>query len=101
MSKKISAATTILDDPATAASEIDRVLTVMMLQSRPVYIGVPADLSHFPIANTALDNALEINLSVDDPKLTSDTVAIIWKRLSDAKWPILIVDGCKCRRVAH
>lgn len=94
MSKHISVATTILDDPAKAGSEIDRVLTTMILESRPVYIGVPADLSHVPIDSEALDSPLETTLPLDDSKLTSDTIAIIRKRLSGAKWPALIIDGC-------
>jgi pyruvate decarboxylase len=95
MSKHISVATTILDDPAVAGSEIDRVLTTMMLESRPVYIGVPADLSHFPIDSEELDVPLGTALPLDDSRMTSDTIAIIRKRLNVAKWPALIIDGCK------
>ena len=45
MVKHISVDTTILLNPQTAPVEIDRCLTTMMQQSRPVYIGVPVDMS--------------------------------------------------------
>ena len=97
MSKHISVATTILDDPAIAASEIDRVLTAMIIESRPVYIGVPADLSHFPIDDGALQTPLSLTLPRDDANSTSDMVSLIRKCLSEAKSPALMIDGCTHR----
>ena len=46
MAKHISADTIVLEDPSTAGNDIDRVLNTMLLESRPVYIGVPVDMSH-------------------------------------------------------
>jgi pyruvate decarboxylase len=95
MSKHITVATTILTDPATAANEIDRVLTTMMHESRPVYIGVPADLSHRPISGIGLETPLQVVLTPDDESATREVVAEIRALLEKASKPTLIVDGCK------
>lgn len=96
MTKHITVATTLLDDPAKAASEIDRVLTTMMIESRPVYIGVPTDLSHFPISGKALQDPLNVTLPADDEKLTKTTVEEIRSLIEKAPSAILIIDGCRC-----
>ena len=41
--EKITAASTVLDDPLTAFAEIDRVLNVAVRYKRPVYIEIPRD----------------------------------------------------------
>ena len=46
MAKHISADTVVLMDPKTVPQDLDRVLSTMMHESRPVYIGVPVDMSH-------------------------------------------------------
>ncbi len=41
---ELTVATAVLDDPGTAAAEIDRVLALARLHSRPVYIELPRDM---------------------------------------------------------
>jgi pyruvate decarboxylase len=93
MSKQISIATTVLTDTATAAAEIDRVLTTMMIESRPVYIGVPADLSHHPISGESLNTPLAVTLPADDQSVLQEVVSKICVALEKASRPIVIVDG--------
>jgi pyruvate decarboxylase len=95
MSKHITVASTVLDDSTTAAAEIDRVLTAMMIESRPVYIGVPADLSHYPIAAGKLSTPLNTLLPADDAELTKAIIDEIRKLIETATSPVLIIDGCK------
>jgi pyruvate decarboxylase len=95
MSKQITVATTILTDPATAANEIDRVLTTMVYESRPAYIGVPADMSHQLISGAGLETPLDLTLPLDDKTTTQEVVAKIRTLLDKASKPTLIVDGCK------
>ncbi|KAJ3781340.1 pyruvate decarboxylase [Lentinula aff. detonsa] len=45
---------TILNDPQTAAAEIDRVLSDCILQSRPVYIALPTDVAYIKISHERL-----------------------------------------------
>lgn len=98
MSKQISVATTVLKYPATAAREIDRVLTKMMIESRPVYIGVPADLSHSMISADGLNTPLAITLTPDDKSTIEKVVAKIYSALEAASHPVVIVDGSKFTR---
>jgi pyruvate decarboxylase len=93
MSKQISGATTVLNDPATAAAEIDRVLRVMLYESRPVYIGVPTDVAFVPISDKGLSKPLPRSLPPDDASITKDVNSKIRSLLEQASRPIIIVDG--------
>lgn len=95
MSKQISVATTVLTNPAQAATEIDRVLTTMMMESRPIYIGVPVDMSHSMISADGLNTPLGITLPQDDKLVAEKVIARIRSDLEAAAHPIVIVDGSK------
>ena len=69
MVKHISVDTVVLSDPKTAADDIDRVLNTMLRESRPVYIGVPVDMSHLECDAHSLGIPLEISLSPNDADL--------------------------------
>ncbi|KAM0707368.1 hypothetical protein Q7P35_004013 [Cladosporium inversicolor] len=72
MVKHISVDTTVLLDPQTAPAEIDRCLTNMMQQSRPVYIGVPVDMSHLECDASGLQTALPRALSPNDSQIEKE-----------------------------
>ncbi len=48
---ELTVATAVLDNPMTAASEIDRVLALARRHSRPVYIEIPRDRIEAPIVD--------------------------------------------------
>lgn len=48
--EKITVASAILDDPATAAREIERVLEALQRYKRPVYLEIPRDMVHVPLS---------------------------------------------------
>jgi len=93
MAKHISAATVVLGDPNTASSDIDRVLNTMLYESRPVYIGVPVDMSHLECEARGLETPLRTTLPPNDADLERNVVAQIRSRLEGSKHPIIIVDG--------
>jgi pyruvate decarboxylase len=93
MAKHIMAATTVIDDVPTAASEIDRVLNTMMLESRPVYIGLSTDIAYETISDAPLASPIRRALPPNDPELERKVVAEIRELLEQAKEPIIIVDG--------
>lgn len=97
MVKHISVDSTILLDPQTAPAEIDRCLTSMMQQSRPVYIGVPVDMSHLECDASALRTAIPRVVSPTDPQLEKDVVDKLRKMMEQSKNPIIIVDGFAAR----
>lgn len=97
MVEHISVDSTVLLDPQTAPAEIDRCLTSMMQQSRPVYIGVPVDMSHLECDASALKTPLPRALSPNDPQLEKDVVGKLRKMMEQSKNPIIIVDGFAVR----
>jgi len=97
MVKYISVDSTVLLDPQTAPAEIDRCLTSMIQQSRPVYIGVPVDMSHLECDASALKTALPRALSPNDLQLEKEVVDKLRKMMEQSKNPIIIVDGFAAR----
>jgi pyruvate decarboxylase len=97
MVKHISVDTTVLLDPQTAPAEIDRCLTSMMQESRPVYIGVPVDMSHLECDASALRTPLPRALSPNDSQLEKEVVSKLRKMMQQSKNPAIIVDGFAVR----
>ena len=97
MAKHISVDTTVLLDPQTAPAEIDRCLTVMMQQSRPVYIGVPVDMSYLECDGSTLRMALPRALPTNDPSIQKQVVNQLRQWMEHSYNPIIIVDGFAVR----
>jgi pyruvate decarboxylase len=93
MAKHITAATTVITNPRTASSEIDRVLNTMMRESRPVYIGLSVDIAYEMISSAPLDSQITINLRPNDAELEKKVVDEILSKIEGASRPIIIVDG--------
>ena len=66
--EKITVAAISLDDPATAEREMDRAFAALLRYRRPIYIEIPRDLVHTPLANPLRPLCLD-----DEP---SDTAAL-------------------------
>jgi len=97
MVKHISVDTTVLSDPQTAPAEIDRCLTSMMQESRPVYIGVPVDMSHLECDASALRTPLPRALRPNDSQLQKEVVSKLRKMMEQSKNPAIIIDGFAVR----
>ncbi|KAK6432210.1 Pyruvate decarboxylase 1 [Oleoguttula sp. CCFEE 5521] len=93
MAKHISCDTTILLDPKTAPNEIDRVLNTMLYESRPVYIGVPVDVSHLEVDALGLKTPLKTILPPNDTTEENELVSQLRTLLEQKRNPIIIVDG--------
>jgi pyruvate decarboxylase len=93
MAGHITAAAVVLKDASIAAQEIDRVLAVMLQQSRPVYIGVPTDIAYAPVSNEGLKTPLPATLPPNDRATEEKVVASIRSLLENASKPAVIVDG--------
>lgn len=96
MSKQITAGTAVLKNPETAAAEIDSLLTTMMQQSRPVYLGVPTDMAYAPVDDEGLKTPIDTVLPKDDPATLKSVVAEIRARFEVAAKPTVVIDGSKC-----
>lgn len=91
MSKLARVAEAELEDVETAPAEIDRVIRACFIQSRPVYIFLPLDLSKEHVPASLLDKPLDISYPVDT--VAQDfTVSAIIEALSSASNPAVYVD---------
>lgn len=97
ISSELSCATTVLDDPITAAAEIDRVLTAMVYNSKPGYIGISEDIAYAKVSTEYLNAKLPKTLAPSAPESEATAVAEIVSKLESAKAPVLIVDGGAAR----
>jgi len=93
MSRYITVASTVLEDRHTAASEIDRVLNVMMYYSRPVYIGVPVNIGTLTIPVTGLQTPLVTTLPPNDEEVEENVVRQIIDLLASRTNTVVIFDG--------
>lgn len=98
MAKHISVDTTVLMDPETGPGEIDRVLGTMMFERRPVYVGVPVDMSCLLCDAAGLRTPIETDLPSNDQNLESKVVAELRYLLESKYHPIIIVDGNAIRK---
>jgi len=93
MAKEITCATTVLDNPATAAAEIDRVLNTMMYESRAAYIGVSTDIAYATVSDEQLSTAIVRSLPPNDVEKQKQVIDEIRGLMTTKSSPIIIVDG--------
>ena len=93
MVKHISVDTAVLTDISTATANIDRCLNSMLYHSRPVYIGVPVDMSYQLVSSSGLRKPLKTELPTPDQAIQKDVLEMVVQRLKNSEHPIIIVDG--------
>ncbi|BCS28756.1 alpha-keto acid decarboxylase family protein [Aspergillus puulaauensis] len=92
MYAEVTAARVNLWDGRVAARQIDEVLRVCLVESRPVYIEVPVDMVDVDVDGNGLD--VSITLPEDLPSSAGDALlARIFERVYSAKQPVILVDG--------
>lgn len=87
--KQFTAAATVLDDPLTAFSEIDRVLAAALKYKRPVYIEVPRDMLH---AKQVYPHAIPGPRPPSDPDALREALDETEAMLRRAKRPMILAD---------
>ncbi|KAF5604241.1 pyruvate decarboxylase [Fusarium pseudoanthophilum] len=95
MAKSITAATVVINYAPTAAREIDETLTIMMRESRPVYIGLSVDIAYEMIDAEGLNAPIPTEMPPNDPTLEETVVEEIRKLMERSNNPAIIVDGGK------
>ena len=84
---ELTAASAILDDPETAAAEIDRVLAVCRRTSRPVYIEIPRDMV---LAEASPAKRRAPAPETSDPEVLAQAVAEATARMERAARPVIL-----------
>jgi len=85
--RELTVGATVLDDPATAASEIDRMIALARRHSRPVYIELPRDMTLAPIAPAALR---PLPPEESDAEALAQAVAEAVEKIAKAKQPVIL-----------
>ncbi|KAE8341980.1 hypothetical protein BDV24DRAFT_150769 [Aspergillus arachidicola] len=93
MYSKITVAQENLWDASTAPAQIDRLIRECIIQSRPVYLQVPADMVTEPVPAAALSRPLDLTPPSNDPVIEQEMCDIIVERISNAKQPFILIDA--------
>lgn len=87
-----------ITDAATAAAEIDRVLTDCVIAARPVYLMLPTDVVHEKIPAKRLQTPLNHEPPANDPEVEAFVIDEIMKLIHEAERDIIVlVDACAVR----
>lgn len=97
MSKEISCAIAKLTHPDDAASLIDNALRECWVQSRPVYIALPTDMTQKKVEGRRLQTPIDLSYPENDPEKEEYVLEVILKYLYAANDPIILVDSCAIR----
>jgi TPP-dependent 2-oxoacid decarboxylase len=84
---ELTVGTAVLDDPETAADEIDRVLALARRTSRPVYIEIPRDMV---LAEIVPGKNRPLPVEVSDPEALALAVSEAAERIASAKHPVIL-----------
>lgn len=86
-----------LNDPNEAAALIDYTLQQCWVQSRPVYITLPTDITQKKVEGERLKTPIDLSYPVNEPAREDYVVEVVLKYLLAAKNPIILVDCCAIR----
>jgi indolepyruvate decarboxylase len=87
--EKITAASTLLDDPGTAPDEIRRVLTAAQTHKRPVYIELPRDMTLRPVRSAPSARASQPS---GDKKTLQEALAESVEMINKSRRPVILAD---------
>lgn len=97
MSKNISCAMAILNDPHEAVTLIDNAIRECWVQSRPVYITLPTDMVQKKVEGERLKIPIDLSYPPNGTEEEDYVVDVVLKYLHAAKNPIILVDACARR----
>lgn len=86
--EQITVAAISLDDPSTAEREMDRAFSSLLRYRRPIYIEIPRDLVHTPLANPLRPLCLDDEPS--DSAALDEAIAEVRTMLASASRPAIL-----------
>jgi indolepyruvate decarboxylase len=86
--EKVTVAAIVLDDPLTAARQLDHAIAALRRYRRPIYVEVPRDLVHarLPVTTSASTMAEETT----DPAVLAEAIGEVRSMLATAKRPVIL-----------
>ena len=97
MSTNISKTSSMLNDIASAPSEIDRCIRATYISKRPVYLGIPANYFDVEVSADLLKTPIDLSLKPNNKEAEDEVINEILTMVKAAKNPIIIADGCASR----
>lgn len=97
MSRNIASVLINLNDPSTAARDIDRALRECYVSAQPIYIALPTDMVLRKIPAKGLETPINLNLHENDQETERDVIESITKKIYAANNAIILVDACAIR----
>jgi indolepyruvate decarboxylase len=86
--ERMTVAAVSLDDPVTAERDMDRAFAALLRYRRPIYVEIPRDMVHTPLAGpTHRDNSEATNT---DPAALAEAIAEVRGMLESAKRPVIL-----------
>ncbi len=95
--EELTCAQAVIDNPAIAADEIDRVIAEVLSQQRPGYLEIPRDMVEVPIAAPRHEHLRAHLPPVDDDRLRA-AVADAMECLRDSHTPVVHAGAMVWRR---
>ena len=86
--EKMTVAAVSLDDPLTAEREMDRAFAALLRYRRPIYLEIPRDMVHVPLATSTRSTGSEDEAT--DPAALAEAVAEVRTMLESAKRPVIL-----------
>ena len=87
--ERMTVAAVTLDDPLTAEREMDRAFAALLRYRRPIYIEIPRDMVHCPLAGGMRPMCIEDTPS--DPAALEEALSEVRIMLASAKRPAMLV----------
>lgn len=97
MYAKLTCAQANLVDVQTAPEAVDNTLRECILQSRPVYIELPTNMTKVKVPADRLQTPIDLTIPENDEGFEDEEVDIILSKMYQSKQPLIIVDGFTAR----
>jgi indolepyruvate decarboxylase len=91
--REVTAAARLIDDPRTAAEQIDEVVRTMWREQRPGYLEIHRDMVDrvIDVPPSLVDAVHPLELEHSDPRKTREAAADVAARLDRAERPVVVV----------
>jgi len=87
--ERMTVAAVTLSDPLTAEREMDQAFAALLRYRRPIYLEIPRDMVHAPLAAGSKPSSLEDETS--DPAALEEALGEVRTMLASAKRPAMLV----------
>jgi indolepyruvate decarboxylase len=84
----MTVAAVALDDPVTAEREMDRAFAALLRYRRPIYLEIPRDMVHVPLATQT--HSMSQESEDTDPAALKEAIAEVRSMLQAAKQPVIL-----------